>query len=664
MSSRYGRARGRQQPRMNKLCLLLASAVVPLIAADDTPNWVREIASTKLPAYPAKVPAVVLLKEQRTSIDDAGRRTTTTRTAIKILTKEGAGAASGSEAYWTDTAKVKDIRAWMVYGSSGNVKKYGKEDIVDAAMSSGNELYSQGRIKIISGRRDADVGNVFAFESTAEDKTVFAQEQFIFQGSLPVVIARFALTVPNGWTAKAVILNHPAIEPTVSSGTYTWQLNDMPYVDDEEASPSSRAILPRIAVGYVPPSGVNVNIRPLSDWSSVGKWMSELADPKTQPNPAIEAKAKALTADAKTELEKIQAIGRYVQGLNYILITRGEGRGGGYTPHAAADIFQKGYGDCKDKTTLMRSMLKTIGIESTGVGIYSGDRTAVKPEWPSPHQFNHAITAIRVSDATKAPAVMNVDKIGRILFFDPTDPHTPVGYLPTHEQASHALVEHAEHGVLVVTPATPPTSTDIIRKGEAVMNADGGLSGSLVETRRGAASARLRGLHKELPKADFDKYIERWLASSIPGVHVKKIAITDTPEEFQTTVEFETERFAQVPNTRMRIFRASLFRHPEVARLNEKIRKQPVVLNSDAFEEEIKILLPEGFKIDELPDPLARKSEYGTFQAKWEPAMGSLIFKRKLEMGAKTVDAAEYLQVKKFFDTVYGGSEQPVVLMR
>jgi hypothetical protein len=638
-----------------------------LLAADDAPSWLREAAATKTADYGAKVPAVVLLNEERTNVDATGKRVTTKRMAVKILTKEGASAASGAEPYYTDTAKIRDFRAWMLY-ASGTVKKYGKDEILDLSMTSGadgGQLYSQGRIRVVSGRSQADVGNVFGYEVISEDKSVFAQEQYSFQSSLPVIVSRYELALPPGWAAKSVMMNYPpGLEPLVDGGVYTWQLNNLPFTEDEESGPAWRTVIPRVAVSYFPPVGSAAGIRPLGDWAEVARWMAELADPKAQPTPAIEAKARELTKDAKTEFEKIQAIGKYVQSTTYVLISRGEGRGGGYTPHAAADILAKGYGDCKDKTTLMRAMLKSIGIEAVGVGIYSGDRTAVRPDWASPHQFNHAITAIKVSPQTQAPAVVEDPKLGRLLLFDPTDDIVPLGYLPNHEQASYALIEDANAGALVLTPVAPPKSTDISRKGEVALTPEGGITGKLVEIRKGAAVSSRRRMQKELNKPDFDKAMERWLASSIPGVRVKKVETQDSEGEFKTIVEFESDRYAQIPNQKMQIFRAAVFRQYEAVRLNEKTRKLPVVLNTDAFEEEIKILLPQGYKVDEIPDAVAVKNEYGSYQAKWASDLGSVTFTRKLEVPAKTVPAAQYVSLKKFFDTVYGSSNQPVVLTR
>src|SRR4029079_14816711 len=112
------------------------------------------------------------------------------------------------------------------------------------------------------------------------------------------------------------------------------------------------------------------------------------------------------TAIGKTELDKIRAIAKDVQSIQYISIQTGVGRGGGYRPHASTEVFAKSYGECKDKANLMRAMLKVVGIDAVLVSIYSGDPNYVQANWPSPHQFNHCIIAVKVSDQTQANTII------------------------------------------------------------------------------------------------------------------------------------------------------------------------------------------------------------------------------------------------------------------
>ena len=134
-------------------------------------------------------------------------------------------------------------------------------------------------------------------------------------------------------------------------------------------------------------------------------------------------KVSALTAGKTTQLQKMQAIAAFVQhDIRYVAIELGIG---GWQPHAAPDVFSHRYGDCKDKATLMRTMLREIGVESYHV-VINTQRGAVTRDAPAHNGFNHVILAIKLPDEIKDPsliAVMQHPRLGRILFFDPTNEH-------------------------------------------------------------------------------------------------------------------------------------------------------------------------------------------------------------------------------------------------
>ncbi len=112
------------------------------------------------------------------------------------------------------------------------------------------------------------------------------------------------------------------------------------------------------------------------------------------------------------------------------------------------------------------------------------------------------------------------------------------------------------------------------------------------------------------------------------------------------------------------IFRAGVIQLLDFARFTEKTRKLPIVLGSDAVSEIASVKLPEGFQIDELPDPIKIDSPYGKIDASWKAEGGTVTFVRKIAINAATVPAAEYAALKRFLDTANGASEQPVVLIR
>jgi hypothetical protein len=118
-----------------------------------------------------------------------------------------------------------------------------------------NDVFNEVRVKVISGRDEVEVGAVFGCEWTSEERSVFTQFDWQFQERLPALLSRFTISLPPGWRAEGVTLNHSKIEASITGSAYTWELRDLPYIEDEHASPEVTTIAPRLAVSYFPPAG-------------------------------------------------------------------------------------------------------------------------------------------------------------------------------------------------------------------------------------------------------------------------------------------------------------------------------------------------------------------------------------------------------------------------
>ncbi len=168
-------------------------------------------------------------------------------------------------------------------------------------------------------------------------------------------------------------------------------------------------------------------------------------------------------------------------------------------------------------------MLKVAGIASYPVAIYSGDPFYVRESWPSPQQFNHAIIAISVSDTTPRAASIEHSALGRLLFFDPTDPDTSVGDLPQQLQGSFALIAAGEKGGLVRIPTIPPDKDALQRQTDLVLSADGTIEAKMEENSTGQAAAAMRAEFRLGSPSDFVKRIERWISRTVPGASITKV---------------------------------------------------------------------------------------------------------------------------------------------
>ncbi|HEX8890391.1 MAG TPA: DUF3857 domain-containing protein [Pyrinomonadaceae bacterium] len=645
--------------------LLLLSSVAVAFAGDDVPAWLQQDAGLKAPAYEKDVPAVVLRNEQIVTVASDGHITTVTTYAVRILNREGRAYARAEQFYLTDAGKVREMHAWLIR-AGGSVKKYGKDETIDR-ISDPNDVYDEYRIKRIDASDDADAGSVFGYQVTSEERPLFGQDRWLFQERLPTLLSRYTLALPTGWRASSVTFNHAKIEPTVTGTTYTWELQNLSPIEPEPASPSVANLAPHLAINYYPTEGTpNAGLRTFDNWTEVSRWATEIHDPQAALDDQIAAKARELTANAKTELEKIQAIGHFVQNLQYISIDIGVGRGNGYRPHPASQVLAKAYGDCKDKANLMRAMLKAIKITAYPVTIYLGDPTYVREEWASPEQFNHCIVAVRVSDETQAPTIIQHPKLGRLLIFDATDESTPVGDLPDVEQGSLALVVAGDDGALLRMPVTPPEANKVERQAEATLAPDGSITATVHELAVGQKAADFRREFRGQARPDYVKMIEGWVTRGVNGAQVSKVEPVDDnqAERFTLNVEFSAAAYAQLMQNRLLVFKPALVSRRESLFLTASARKHPVILEPNSYAETVHIKLPAGFDVDELPDPLKLQTAFGTYSTSYEVKDGQLLFTRSLTLRAATIPADQYTAVRNFFERIRAAEQSPVVLAR
>jgi hypothetical protein len=624
-----------------------------------------EAASRKLPEYSGKVPAVTLADEERMVVDLSGRVTVFYRHAIKVLTRDGRERASAAISYLNKSSKVRNLEAWLITPSDF-VKEYGKESVVDIG-SFGDELYDEYRAKVVSATLP-EIGSVFGYEGEVEERTVFSQESFSFQGRLPSLVSRLVLELPAGWTATAVTFNHAPVAPVVQGSTYTWELRDLPFLEDEDGGPDTRSIAPRVSVTFYGPGGAAVSgdSPSLKTWQDVSTWLTQLSAGQDEPSPDLSAKAKELTVGAMTEYAKVQAIGTYVQKLKYVSIQTGLARGGGYRPHTADMVFRKQYGDCKDKANLMRAMLRALGIPAYLVSIYSGDRDAVREEWPSPMQFNHAIVAVNVSGETKAATVIEKTPLGRLLIFDPTDEHTPVGDLPFYEQGSFALVEAGERGALLRMPIGPPESNIETIEVRGTLAADGSLKATFSSEALGQEAAETRRQFAHEQPSEYIKDTERWFSRSAKSVVVEKVEPADRfgQDQFDLKVAFAAPSYAQVMLGGMMLFRPSVVYARGLSYWTGEKRTTPLVLEAKSFKKKVTIQFPVSFQPDEVPEGGSLKTPFGSYHCAFKVDGNSLVFEEELKVDPVTVPLAEYGPVKKFFQQVWGAEQAPVVLVK
>jgi hypothetical protein len=331
--------------------------------------------------------------------------------------------------------------------------------------------------------------------------------------------------LPPGWEFDATWVNYPEQKP-IATGRHetTWEIENLPAIEPEPMMPALSAVAGRLAITFFSEK-TGASKRSHTSWKDVGEWYTGLVRDRRQANPEIKCKTRELTANAAGSSEKIQALASFVQRkIRYVAIEIGIG---GYQPHPAADIYSNLYGDCKDKATLLSSMLREAGIESYYVLIHTG-RGIVAPQFPTGLTFNHVILAIKIPkdiSPNRYYATLQHPMLGQLLIFDPTDTLTPVGSLRGALQDNDALLVTDDGGELVRLPLLTPGLNRLLRSATLTLSPEGNLEGGIQEIRWGDYATRLRSQLIHATTSERKKVLEEFLGRFLVGVAFQGVQV-------------------------------------------------------------------------------------------------------------------------------------------
>jgi hypothetical protein len=256
--------------------------------------------------------------------------------------------------------------------------------------------------------------------------------------------------------------------------------------------------------------------------------------------------------------------------------------------------------------------------------------------------------------------------LGRLLIFDATDDDTPVGDLPEEEQGSFALIAAGNSGSLVRMPETPSEANSVDRQIEANLSADGSVSATIREHAIGQRAVDFRRQFRRLSRPQYVGMIERWVANGATTAKVSKVDPVDRSIEgrFDLDVDFSAIAYAQIMQNRLLVFKPTLVSRRDLLLLTDPVRRHPVVLDSHVFTETVRVNLPAGFEVDELPDVLKLEVPFGSYKTTYEVKGDQLIYTRTLAQRAATIPADQYQSVRSFFERIRASEQSPVVLAR
>lgn len=570
-----------------RLTVLLASLVLAgaALAGPKIPPWVRASIPAEIPPAPKDASGIVLLDDTLVTVLPDTTTLTRYRRVVKIL--NAAGRDHGIVTAWFDqSTKLRALRAWSI-DSSGAEYEVRERDAIETTPTD-FELYTDNRMKMLTVPA-ANPGTIIAFEWETSGKPYLPQTLWQFQETIPVVAARFELVLPPGWTYDARWINHPPVPPVGN----VWTMKSVAPIPDEPRRPSAAAMAGKVGFSFLAPGA-----KPLT-WNDIAQWYLSLAASRNTPTPPLQAKVRELAASG----DAMRSCARFAQrDVRYVAIEIGIG---GFQPHPAGDIFTNRFGDCKDKATLLRTMLKETGVDVHYVLIHT-TRGVTEPSFPTLSAFNHVIAAIPVTaeQAKGLDAVIDHPKLGKLLLFDPTSTTTPFGQIPPWLQASRGLLVTPGGGELIDIPAHKPEASQLRRVGKLQIDQSGTLAGTIEEIRSGHVASEMRASLQPLTVADRVKVIESILSGHLAAQTPSDVTVEhlDDPEK-DLIIRYKIRALQYAKRVAdMLLIRPRVVGQKPEAIVDAAKRESMYITDGPSLHiDEIDIQLPPAIQVDELP---------------------------------------------------------------
>ena len=457
-----------------------------------------------------------------------------------------------------------------------------------------------------------------------------------------VLAERLEIKVP---AERAIKVKGPQAAQTVTAEggarIYVWTHSRLENAKDPESDQKKAT---ETALGRLAPP--DVQISSFQTWEEVGRWYWNLQKDRIEPTPAIRAKAAELTKGMTDDAAKMQAIYDFVSThYRYIGIAFGIGR---YQPHAADDVLANNYGDCKDKHTLLASLLQASGITLYPALINSSFK--LDPDVPSPSQFDHIIGYLPQSKDKDA------------IWLDTTAEVAPYGYLVPPLRDKQALVMSGDTSMqLVMTPADPPFPSTQNFKIDGKLSDDGTFEAKVEDTIRGDGGVLMRAAFRQVPQPqwkDLVQQISYELGFSGTVSEVSASKPEEIGEPFHFSYSYNRKDYPDWKSDHH-------FTVPGLPFLMLPVREdqkypiwlgQPLETVSDS-----KVEVPTGYK-PQLPSNVDLKYDFAEYHASYSSSKDQtvLIAKRRLQIKMHEVPVAEFDDYRSFLKNMQNDLNQYV----
>jgi len=612
--------------------LLLALGFAFSIAAQTSSPAAKPDTSQEALVY-EKIRNLVRFENDGTGIRD-------TTAVIRVQSQAGVeemgqlifGYSSATEELQIDYVRVRKPDGKTVETSPGSAQDFAPDILKEAPMYSD---YRQRHVSVVS----LQAGDVLEYHTVTKVKPLASNEfwyEHVFPTHAAVIDESLEIDIPKTRVVKLKSPDHKyEVREEGDRRVSTWIIKD--FTPDRKAE--------REEEGDEYP-GPDVQLSTFADWEAIAHWYAGLQGERVTSGDGVRRKAAELTKGAITPAEKTRRLYDYVaRNIRYVSLSFGVGR---LQPHAASEVLENGYGDCKDKHTLLQSLLRAEGIQSYPVLI--GSSRKLDPDVPSPAQFDHVITAVQF------------DKSSDFTWLDSTAEVAPYGLIMYQLRNKQALLASSDNKAgLRRTVADAPIKNLLAMNIDGKYTEPGAMDAKIEITAQGDSDLPVRMAFRRVPGAQWLpvlRYLSAvWgLAGDVTDVHID--SLEDTGKPFHVTYHFHKDGYFTVPSSGASFAVLPPLGRARMVAPGKKNRSEPIdvgPVEERAYRAHIQV--PANYTIH-VPSDVRMTRDFGEYSSSYVLGKGTLTAERRMLVKVNELPATRRADFESFRTVTSAAAEQ------
>lgn len=441
--------------------------------------------------------------------------------------------------------------------------------------------------------------------------------------------------------------NYPSWQP---DKTMRMEVTNVPAIEQEDYMPPDPMLNSRVHFYYV--------VGPIGNyWRTISRVKAEAAKKFFEKTSFLERTAKEIAPPSDPPDTRLRKLYARVQQVRYLSSEPSKTKQERKNEHlsenkSAEDILRHNYGDTNEINLLFTALARAAGFDASVVEVADRASGVFEPQVLDASQLNAMVVLVRLN--------------GESRYLDPATRFCPYGLVPWFESDTSGVRWDNIGGDLLQVTSPQDDLSGIERSADLKLEPNGGIEGSLDITLTGQEALDMRLAAREEDEKGRHKLVEEQVKElTPPSATIDVDSITgwmDSEQPLKIHCRLHASRFATLTRQRM-LLPVAVFEAKRRNVLHHASRVHPLYFKHAYREtDRIRISIPTGYQLEELPSGTESNTPVGTFTAKSTRIGDVLQFERRAELKGYYFPVRHYDSVRAYFEIVRQSDAKPLVL--